>query len=38
LHIRSHPGHENDRPPLARETTFNSRQGKGTQHSTQRWS
>jgi hypothetical protein len=38
FHIRSHPGHENDSPPRPRETTFNSRQRTGTQHSTQRWS
>ncbi|HZC48421.1 MAG TPA: hypothetical protein VE244_05105 [Nitrososphaeraceae archaeon] len=38
LHIRSHPGHENDSPHPPRETTFNSRQGTRTQHSTQRWS
>ncbi len=36
FHIRSHPGHENDRPPRQRETTFNSRQGAGMRHSTQR--
>ncbi len=38
LHIRSHPGHENDSPSAPRETTFNLREGTGTQHSTQSWS
>jgi hypothetical protein len=37
FHIRSRPGHEND-SPFHRERTFNSRQGTGTQHSTERWS
>jgi hypothetical protein len=37
LYISPHPGHENDSPHPPRETTFNSRQGTGTQRSTQRW-